>query len=87
MVTCVRAVPCLVGVGPAVILQGATTVAADWWGCSCSLTLTLSHTLTLTQGFVDVDKATLQHTKYPNVFALGDSADASALPTSKTMGV
>ena len=38
------------------------------------------------QGFVDVDKATLQHKAFPNVFALGDSADASALPTSKTMG-
>ncbi len=35
---------------------------------------------------MDVDKATLQHKKYANVFALGDSADASALPTSKTMG-
>ena len=44
-----------------------------------------SHLLS-TQGFVDVDKGTLQHKKYPNVFALGDSADASALPTSKTMG-
>ena len=32
-------------------------------------------------GWVDVDKATLRHTKYPNVFALGD---ASSLPTSKT---
>ncbi len=36
-------------------------------------------------GYVDVDKATLQHKSYPNIFALGDSADASALPTSKTM--
>ncbi len=32
-------------------------------------------------GFVDVDKHTLQHNKYPNVFALGDVA---ALPTAKT---
>jgi len=32
-------------------------------------------------GWVDVDKTTLRHTKYPNVFALGD---ASSLPTSKT---
>jgi sulfide:quinone oxidoreductase len=32
-------------------------------------------------GFVDVDKHTLRHTKYANVFALGDS---SSLPTSKT---
>jgi len=32
-------------------------------------------------GFVDVDKFTLQHVKYPNVFSLGD---ASNLPTSKT---
>lgn len=32
-------------------------------------------------GFVDVDKYTLQSTKFPNVFALGDSSN---LPTSKT---
>lgn len=32
-------------------------------------------------GWVDVDKHSLQHTRYPNVFALGD---ASSLPTSKT---
>lgn len=32
-------------------------------------------------GWVDVDKHTLQHVKYPNVFSLGD---ASSLPTSKT---
>jgi sulfide:quinone oxidoreductase len=32
-------------------------------------------------GWVDVDKNTLQHTKYKNVFSLGDVA---ALPTSKT---
>ncbi len=32
-------------------------------------------------GWVDVDKYTLQHTGYPNVFSLGD---ASSLPTSKT---
>jgi sulfide:quinone oxidoreductase len=32
-------------------------------------------------GWVDVDRATLQHTRYANVFALGD---ASSLPTSKT---
>jgi sulfide:quinone oxidoreductase len=32
-------------------------------------------------GWVDVDRDTLQHTRYPNVFALGD---ASSLPTSKT---
>ncbi|KAG8981692.1 hypothetical protein FRB94_013654 [Tulasnella sp. JGI-2019a] len=32
-------------------------------------------------GWVDVDPATLQHKKYPNVFSLGD---ASSLPTSKT---
>ncbi|RIA85634.1 hypothetical protein C1645_830486 [Glomus cerebriforme] len=33
------------------------------------------------QGFVDVDKHTLQHVKYPNIFSLGDSSSA---PTSKT---
>lgn len=32
-------------------------------------------------GWVEVDKATLQHVRYANVFALGD---ASSLPTSKT---
>lgn len=32
-------------------------------------------------GWVDVDKYTTQHTKYPNVFSLGD---CSSLPTSKT---
>ena len=34
-----------------------------------------------TAGWVDVDKGTLQHTRYANVFSLGD---ASSLPTSKT---
>lgn len=33
-------------------------------------------------GWVDVDKHTLRHAAYPNVFALGD---ASSLPTSKTV--
>jgi sulfide:quinone oxidoreductase len=33
-------------------------------------------------GWVDVDKHKLQHTRYPNVFSLGD---ASSLPTSKTV--
>ncbi|MGL5197098.1 MAG: NAD(P)/FAD-dependent oxidoreductase [Chroococcales cyanobacterium] len=33
-------------------------------------------------GWVDVDRDTLQHKRYPNVFALGD---ASSLPTSKTV--
>ncbi|GAB5553842.1 MAG: FAD/NAD(P)-binding oxidoreductase [Saprospiraceae bacterium] len=32
-------------------------------------------------GWVDVDKETTQHNRYPNVFALGDN---SSLPTSKT---
>lgn len=32
-------------------------------------------------GYVDVDKGTLQHTKYSNIYALGD---CSSLPTSKT---
>jgi sulfide:quinone oxidoreductase len=32
-------------------------------------------------GWVDVDKSTLQHVRYPNIFALGD---ASSLPTAKT---
>tara|TARA_R110002111_G_scaffold153375_1_gene220220 strand:- start:208364 stop:209614 length:1251 start_codon:yes stop_codon:yes gene_type:complete len=33
------------------------------------------------KGWVDVNKHTLQHVRYPNVFALGDSSN---LPTSKT---
>jgi sulfide:quinone oxidoreductase len=33
------------------------------------------------KGWIDVDKFTLQHNRYPNVFGLGD---ASSLPTSKT---
>lgn len=32
-------------------------------------------------GYVDVDQGTLQHVKYPNIFAIGDSAN---LPTAKT---
>lgn len=32
-------------------------------------------------GWVEVDKYTLQHVRYPNIFSLGD---ASSLPTSKT---
>jgi len=32
-------------------------------------------------GYVEVDSATLQHKRYPNVFGLGDSSN---LPTSKT---
>nr|XP_033776760.1 sulfide:quinone oxidoreductase, mitochondrial isoform X1 [Geotrypetes seraphini]XP_033776762.1 sulfide:quinone oxidoreductase, mitochondrial isoform X1 [Geotrypetes seraphini]XP_033776763.1 sulfide:quinone oxidoreductase, mitochondrial isoform X1 [Geotrypetes seraphini] len=35
-----------------------------------------------TAGWVDVDKETLQHTKYPNVFGIGDCTN---LPTSKTV--
>jgi NADPH-dependent 2,4-dienoyl-CoA reductase/sulfur reductase-like enzyme len=37
--------------------------------------------LTSTGNFIDVDINTLQHPKYPNVFALGDCA---ATPTAKT---
>jgi len=40
-----------------------------------------SSSLANTAGWVDVDKHTLQHVKYPNIFSLGDS---SGLPTSKT---
>lgn len=32
-------------------------------------------------GFVDVDKCTMQHVRYSNVFAIGD---CSASPNSKT---
>lgn len=47
--------------------------------------LTPNHTHTRqthTQGYVDVDKFTLRHAAYPNVFAIGD---CSSLPTSKTI--
>jgi sulfide:quinone oxidoreductase len=37
--------------------------------------------LATADGWIDVDKASLQHVRYPEVFALGD---ASNLPTSKT---
>jgi len=33
------------------------------------------------EGWVDVNKQTLQHNKFPNIFALGD---CTSLPTSKT---
>lgn len=32
-------------------------------------------------GWIDVDKETLQHKKYPNVFGIGDCTN---LPTAKT---
>jgi NADPH-dependent 2,4-dienoyl-CoA reductase/sulfur reductase-like enzyme len=32
-------------------------------------------------GYVDVDKHTLRHNKYPNIWSLGDS---SSVPNSKT---
>jgi NADPH-dependent 2,4-dienoyl-CoA reductase/sulfur reductase-like enzyme len=32
-------------------------------------------------GYVDIDKQTLQHKKYPNIFGIGDCTN---LPTSKT---
>ncbi|MBL7729931.1 MAG: NAD(P)/FAD-dependent oxidoreductase [Chitinophagaceae bacterium] len=38
-------------------------------------------TLANAAGWVDVDKFTLQHVRFPNIFSLGD---ASSLPTSKT---
>ena len=37
--------------------------------------------LAASSGWVEVDKLTTQHVKYPNVFSLGD---CSNLPTSKT---
>ncbi|MGQ9481447.1 MAG: NAD(P)/FAD-dependent oxidoreductase [Chloroflexus sp.] len=40
-----------------------------------------SSKLAHTTGWVEVDKHTLQHVRYPNVFSLGD---CSSLPTSKT---
>lgn len=40
-----------------------------------------SSSLVDASGFVEVDKHTLQHTRYPNVFSLGD---CSNIPTAKT---
>ena len=37
--------------------------------------------LAAASGMIDVDAATLQHKKYPNVFSLGDAAN---LPAAKT---
>lgn len=37
--------------------------------------------LTNPAGFVDVDKATMHHIRFPNIFALGD---CSSSPNSKT---
>ena len=42
---------------------------------------TNAHGLTDASGFVEANKETLQHIRYPNVFALGD---CSNVPTSKT---
>ena len=41
----------------------------------------LTNPLSDQAGFVNVDKETTQHVKYPNVFALGDCTN---IPTSKT---
>lgn len=41
-----------------------------------------SKDLTNAAGFVDVNKSTMQHVTYPNVFSLGDCAST---PNSKTM--
>ncbi|GAB4275744.1 MAG: FAD/NAD(P)-binding oxidoreductase [Oscillatoriaceae cyanobacterium] len=41
----------------------------------------LAGTIGAAKGWVDVNKSTLQHNVYPNVFSLGD---ASSLPTSRT---
>ncbi|MEO9636282.1 MAG: FAD/NAD(P)-binding oxidoreductase [Parasphingorhabdus sp.] len=41
-----------------------------------------SSPLAAENGFVDVDPATLRHSKYPNIFALGDACSA---PNAKTM--
>lgn len=47
----------------------------------CALDFIKNSLLANENGWVDVDMHTLQHSSYPNVFALGD---ASSLPTSKT---
>ncbi len=47
----------------------------------CALDFVKKSPLANSSGWVDVDKHTLQHVAYPNVFSLGD---ASSLPTSKT---
>ena len=47
----------------------------------CALDFIRNSSLANSSGWVDVDKHTLQHVTFPNVFSLGD---ASSLPTSKT---
>ena len=37
--------------------------------------------LTNEAGYVEVDKSTLQHVRFPNIFGIGD---CTSLPTSKT---
>ncbi|MUL83639.1 MULTISPECIES: FAD/NAD(P)-binding oxidoreductase [unclassified Mycolicibacterium] len=52
--------------------------APDWIKAS---PLSTSHVGGDANGYVDIDKHTLQHVRYPNVFALGD---AGSSPNSKT---
>ena len=41
-----------------------------------------SSPLAAASGFIEVDEATLQHLRYPNVFALGDACSASNAKTA-----
>jgi sulfide:quinone oxidoreductase len=38
-------------------------------------------------GFVPVNKQTLQHTEYPNIFALGDNANSPNAKTAAAIGM
>ncbi len=48
----------------------------------CAPDFIRSSPLAAENGFVDVDQATLQHMKYPNIYSLGDACSA---PNAKTM--
>jgi sulfide:quinone oxidoreductase len=49
--------------------------------CTGPIDVVANSPLANAQGYVHIDKETMQHAKYPNVFAIGDCA---AVPTSKT---
>lgn len=43
--------------------------------------------LTNELGFLDVNKDTLQHTKYPNVFGIGDCTNSPNSKTAASVGM
>lgn len=38
-------------------------------------------------GYIDVNKSTMQHTKYSNVFAIGDCAGSPNSKTAASIGI